>query len=218
MSADYSDLRDVLAEVSRNVTDSRLIWCTTADGFETTVSSRRGLILGGAWSPRFLRDREAAWWNIPWTMNLRAPAIVTIEKAVMPLSEWLPLMETIAQAGTSLLLVTRDVSTELLRTFIINVLKETLSCCVVQMAEGLDEWGVAMISTPWGVLGTPPKKANGLPQAAEAWIRRTATVLFPAPDSGWLPSQDITIISVGGKNHDDQHDRLRFLVEAIQNR
>jgi len=121
MSAEYSDLRDVLAEVSRNVADSRLIWCTTADGFETTVSSRRGLILGGAWSPHFLRDREAAWWDVPWTMKLQAPTIVTIEKAVMPLSEW-------------------------------------------------------------------------------------------------MPSQDITIISVGGKNHDNQHDRLRFLVEAIQNR
>jgi hypothetical protein len=150
-------------------------------------------------------------------MNLRAPTIVTIEKAVMPVSEWLPLMEAIAQAGTSLLLVTRDVSTELLRTFIANALKETLSCCVVQMAEDLAGWGVPVISTPWGVLGTPPKKANGLPQAAEAWIRRTATVLFPAPASEWLPAQDITIISVGGRNHDNQHDRLRFLVEEIQN-
>jgi hypothetical protein len=217
MSSEYSDLLYILADVRRNVADSRLIWCTTADGFETTVSSRRGLILGGAWSPHFLRDREAAWWDVPWTMNLRAPTIVTIEKAVMPLSEWLPLMEAIAQAGTSLLLVTRDVSTELLRTFIANALKETLSCCVVQIAEDLAGWGVPVISTPWGVLGTPPKKANGLPQAAEAWIRRTATVLFPAPASEWLPAQDITIISVGGRNHDNQHDRLRFLVEEIQN-
>ena len=217
MSAGYGDLLYILDDVRRNVADSRLIWCTTADGFETTVSSRRGLILGGAWSPHFLRDREAAYWDVPWTMNLRAPTIVTIEKAVMPLSEWLPLMEAIAQAGTSLLLVTRDVSTELLRTLIVNALKQTLSCCVVEMAEDLTGWGVPVTSTPWRVLGNPPKKVDGLPQAAEAWIRRTGTVLFPAPDSDWVPSQEITLISVGGKNHDDQHDRLRFLVETIQN-
>jgi hypothetical protein len=125
-------------------------------------------------------------------------------------------MEAVAQAGTSLLLVTRDVSTELLPTFIVNALKETLSCCVIHIAEDSTGWSVPVISMPWGVLGTPPKKANGLPQAAEAWIRRTATVLFLAADSEWLASQDITIISVGGKNNDDQHDRLRFLVETIQ--
>jgi hypothetical protein len=217
MSTEYSDLLYILADVRRDVADSRLIWCTTADGFETTVSSRRGLMLGGAWSPHFLRDGGSALWGVPWTVNLRASTIVTIENAITPLSEWLPLMESVAQAGTSLLVVTRDVSTELLHTFIVNALKETLSCCVVHLADDLTEWGVPVTRTPWGVLGTPPKNTHGLPQAAEAWIRRTATVLFPSPDSEWLPSQDITIISVGGRNHDDQHDRLRFLVEEIQN-
>ena len=216
MSKDYSDLLYVLAGVTRNVGDSRLIWCTTADGYETTVSSRRGLILGGAWSPHFLRDREAALWDVPWTVHLRAPVIATVEKAVMPLSEWLPLMEAVVQAGTSLLLITKDVSTELLQTFIVNALKETLSCCVVQMVQDVAGWSVPVTSMPWGVLEGPPKKPDRLPHAAEAWIRRTATVLFPAPDSDWLPSQDITIISVGGKSHEDQYDRLRFLVETIQ--
>ena len=215
MSAGYGDLLYILDDVRRNVVHSRLIWCTTADGFETTVSSRRGLILGGAWSPHFLRDGGAALWDVPWTMKVWSPTIVTIEKAVAPLSEWLPLMEAVAKAGSSLLVVTRDVSTELLRTFVVNALKETLSCCVVHMAEDETAWGIP-VTMPWGVVEAPPKKAAGLPQAAEAWIRRTATVLFTAPDSDWVPSQEITIISVGGRNHDDQHDRLRFLVETIQ--
>lgn len=215
MASDYSDLLYILSDARRSVADDRLIWCNAADGFETTVSTRRGLILGGAWSPHFLRDGGSPWWDVPWTMNLWSPNIVTIEKADT-LSEWLPLMEAVAQAGSSLLIVARDVDTELLHTFIVNAVKQTLSCCVARMAENVAGWGAPVISMPWGVLPSPPKKANGLPHAAQAWIRRTSTVLFPAPDSDWLPSQDLTIISVGGKNHDDQHDRLRFLVEAIQ--
>ena len=126
-------------------------------------------------------------------------------------------MEEIAQVGESLLLVTREVSTELLHTFIVNSLKETLACCVVRADEGMPGWKQPSASALWAYEGPPSRSAGLLPKAAEAWIRRTATVVFPSPDSGWWPeTNDITVIAVGGKNHDDQHDRLRFLVETIQ--
>src|SRR4051794_14756138 len=108
MSHGYSDLSDILAEVMPGVPDNRFIWCVAADGFETTVSRRQGLILGGAWSPHFLRDGADSWWDVPWTMRLWAPRILAIEKAAAPLQQWLPLMEAVAKAGESLLIVTRE--------------------------------------------------------------------------------------------------------------
>jgi hypothetical protein len=217
MNREYNDLLTILADVRRKVPDGRYIWCAAADGFETTVSHRQGLILGGAWSPHFLRDQWSSWWNTPWTVNLRLPAIVRIEKAVSPISEWIPLMEAIAQAGESLLIVTREISSELLHTLIVNALKETLGCCVVRAAENLPGWGSSAINTSWEFVETPPRTARNLPKAAEAWSRRNATVLFPSSESEWRTVvNDITVISVGGKNQDDQHDRLRFLVETIQ--
>src|SRR5437867_12637900 len=105
---EYRDLLEVLAEVRRSVPDNRSIWGMAADGFETTVSHRHGLLLGGAWSPHFLRDTGTSWWDVPWTMHLWNPRVVVIEKAREPLPAWLPLMEAIAQAGESLLLVTED--------------------------------------------------------------------------------------------------------------
>ena len=217
MSKEYSDLLDILAEVTPSVPDSRYIWCVAADGFETTVSHRQGLILGGTWSPRFLRDGGDFWWDVPWTVRLWVPRIVTIEKAIMPLPQWLPLMEAIAKAGESLLVVTREISTELLQTFIVNSLKKSLSCCVVRVAENLHGYGLPATSVPWEFVEAPSRTSDVLPQAAEAWIRRTATVLFPASDNEWrLSVSDVTIISVGGENHDDQQDRLRFLVKTIQ--
>ena len=217
MSKEYSDLLDILAELRPSVPDSRLLWCMPADGFETTVSHRQGLILGGAWSPHFLRDRGDFWWDVPWVMRLRFPRIVTIEKAIAPISEWLPLMEAIAKAGESLLLVTREVETELLRTFIVNSLKEALACCVVRVAEDPAGYGLPAASIPWEVVEATPKTPDHLPRAAEAWVRRTATVLFPASDNEWQSAVgELTIISVGGENHEDQQDRLRFLVKTIQ--
>jgi hypothetical protein len=217
MSKEYSDLLDILVEVRASVPDSRFIWCIAADDFETSVSHRRGLILGGAWSPHFLRDKETLWSDVPWTARLWNPRIVTVEKAVTPLAHWLPLMEAIAKAGESLLLVTREISTELLRTWIVNSTREALSCCVVRVAENPSGYGLPVARIPWEFVEDPPKTANLLPQAAEAWSRRTATVLFPMSDNDWWSAvSDVTIISVGGENYDDQQDRLRFLVETIQ--
>ena len=214
MSQEHPDLLGLLAELRRSIVDDRLIWCLAGDGFETTVSYRQGLILGGAWSPRFLHDRSAFGWGVPWTMYLRTPAVVTIDKAVAPLAEWLPLMEERAQAGESLLVVTREVSTELLHTFIVNSLRETLACCLIRDEPG---WGVWAHNTPWRFAITPPPRADLLPRAVEGWVRRTATILFPAADSGWRSAaSDVAVISVGGENHEDQQDRLRFLMKEVQ--
>jgi len=53
----------------------------------------------------------------------------------------------------------------------------------------------------------------------EVWIRRTATACFPASGDALLSTpavQDFAIIETGGENHDDQHDRLRFLMRELQ--
>jgi hypothetical protein len=41
--------------------------------------------------------------------------------------------------------------------------------------------------------------------------------LRSATASPLLPSEAVSNIAFGGKNHDDQHDRLRFLMETIEN-
>jgi hypothetical protein len=214
---DYNDLSNLLDEVMARVSDSRFVWCVAADGFDTTVSARRGLILGGAWSPHFLRDAPDLWWDVPWTMRLWAPRTITIDKADMPLAQWLPLMEAVAKAGESLLIVTREVSSELLQTIIVNSLKKTLSGCIVRTAENLSGYAIPPSGVPWEVAVAPAKTNDRLPQAAEAWVRRSATVLFPKIENEWQSlDSEVTIISVGGENHEDQIGRLRFLVKRIQ--
>jgi hypothetical protein len=51
------------------------------------------------------------------------------------------------------------------------------------------------------------------------WVRRTGTACFPAssdPLSSAAALEDFAIIETGGENHDDQYDRLRFLMHELQ--
>jgi hypothetical protein len=51
------------------------------------------------------------------------------------------------------------------------------------------------------------------------WVRRTGTACFPAssdPLSSAAALEDFAIIETGGENHDDQYDRLRFLMHEFQ--
>jgi hypothetical protein len=209
---DYRDLMDVLSEVRRRVTDNRLIWCKSADTFETTVSHRQGLLLGGAWSPHFLRDSTgAALDDIPWTRRLMNPRIVVTDKATDALAVWLPLLEAVAKAGESLLMVTSEISTEILHTLIVNSVRATLPGAVIRQGDGRAADALGKVWT------SPPTQTDRVPQAAEAWVRRTGSVLFPAPGDSWRGDmQDVEIISVGGESYDHQQDRLRYLVRTIQ--
>ena len=153
-------------------------------------------------------------------MRLNYCRVVVCDRAAQePVAAWLPLMEAVAGAGESLLIVTETIGTELLHTLIVNALKATLPVCVVH--PGRDRFGKP--SAPMAGLGRarafPRTQHDRLPRIREAWVRRTAGALFPdaveaAPFSAAL--QDFVVIETGGENHEDQRDRLRFLMKELQ--
>jgi hypothetical protein len=145
--------------------DDRFIWCSASDVFESRIVQRRGLLLGGALSPHFLRDTAGMWSEIPWAVRLQRCRLVVCDRAAHePLAAWLPLMEGVAKAGESLLVVTETIGSELLRTFIVNALKATLPVCVVR--------------PPRDRSGNPAPGAESLPVPAPR--RRNSTLSFRA--------------------------------------
>lgn len=208
---DHRDLKDVLSEVRRRGTDNRLIWCKPSFDFQTTVAHREGLLLGGVRSPLFLRDAGEGLDGIPWVKRLYRLRIVVCEKATGTVADWLPLMEAIAKAGESLLLVTEQIAEELLQTLIVNSIKGTLPNAVIYRG---NDGSVEALGREWS---SPPEQTDRVPRAAEAWVRRTGTVVFPEPSGGWRGHmQDVEVISAGGESYDHQLERLRFLVREIQ--
>jgi hypothetical protein len=155
-------------------------------------------------------------WDIPWVVRLRHCRMVICdeEAAHAPVTEWLPLMESVAGAGEALLVVTETIGSELLSTFVVNATKGTLPVCVVRPGRDRSASGRS-VTQPASLRAAREE----LLRIDEVWIRRTATGCFPnATDSlssaGVL--QNFAIIETGGENHDDQFDRLRFLVRELQ--
>ena len=209
------DLVALVAEARRLVPDDRYIWCSASETFDSQLTQRRGLLLGGALSPHFLRDATAMWWEIPWAVRLRHCRVLVCSKAAHePLAAWLPLMEKVAGAGEALLVVTETIGSELLSTFVVNAFKGTLPVCVVR--PGGDSSGNPVPGTRFA---TPPASPDELLRIDEVWIRRTASVCFPAlgdPLASAAALQSFAVIETGGENHEDQYDRLRFLMRELQ--
>lgn len=208
------DLLPLLADARRIVPDDRYIWCAASETFHSRLIRRRGLLLGGAISPHFLRDHTALSWDVPWRVRLRHCRVVVCDQAANePLAAWLPLMENVAGSGEALLVVTDTIDSELLQTFVVNAFKATLPVCVVHSLR--DGPG----SAPGRRFAIPPPSADQLPRIDDVWVRRTATACFPdANDPAWPTAglQQFAIIETGGENHEHQFDRLRYLMRELQ--
>ncbi|MBA2622491.1 MAG: hypothetical protein H0U88_02555 [Chthoniobacterales bacterium] len=209
------DLPALISDARRIVPDDRHIWCTASETFDSSIVQRRGLLLGGAYSPHFLRDSTAMSWDIPWAVRLRHCRVVVCDQAAHePLAAWLPLMESVAGAGESLLVVTEAIGSELLQTFVVNAFKGTLPVCAVHPLR--EQQGSPTTGTRFA---TPPTAADQLLRIDEVWVRRTATACFPNADnplSSAAALQNFAIIETGGENHEDQYERLRFLLRELQ--
>jgi hypothetical protein len=209
------DLVTLVSQARQVVPDDRYIWCSASQTFDSHLLQRRGMLLGGALSPHFLRDANGMWWDIPWAVRLRHCRVLVCDKAAHePLAAWLPLMESIAGAGEALLVVTETIGSELLSTFIVNAFKGTLPVCVVD--PGRDRSGSRAAQTQSATLST---SRDQLLRIDEVWIRRTATACFPNvgdPLSSAGALQNFAVIETGGENHEDQYDRLRFLMRELQ--
>jgi hypothetical protein len=213
MSELPADLIALVAEARALVSDDRHIWCDVSAKFDSRISQRRGMLLSGALSPHFLRDSADTSWDIPWMMRLRHCRVVVCDKAAhQPLATWLPLMESIAAAGESLLVVTESIDSELLQTFVVNAFKGTLRVCAVHPARSGN-------AAPGTRFSTPPTTPDQLVRIDDVWVRRSGTACFPAtgdPLASAAALQKFAIIETGGENHDDQYDRLRLLMRELQ--
>src|SRR6476620_8299194 len=104
------DLLALVDGARRQVADDRYIWCSASDTFDSRLLQRRGILLGGAYSPHFLRDASETRWEVPWTVRLRHCRVAICDQAAQQsVPIWLPLMEEIVRAGESLLVVTESI-------------------------------------------------------------------------------------------------------------
>jgi len=129
----------IIAEAMEKVGKDGVITVEEAKGLETTLEFVEGMQFDrGYLSPYFVTDPERM------ECVLENPLILLYEKKISNLREFLPLLESVAKMGRSLLVVAEEVEGEALATLVVNKLKGTVLCCAVK-APGFGDRRKAML-------------------------------------------------------------------------
>jgi chaperonin GroEL len=124
---------DLIAEAMEQVGKDGVITVEEGHTAETTFEVVEGMQLDrGYLSPYFVTNAERM------EAVLDNPYILLHEKKLSHLQELLPVLEQIAQAGASLLIIAEDVEGEALATLVVNKLRGSLQCTAVK-APGFGE-------------------------------------------------------------------------------
>ena len=130
---------ELIANAMEKVGKDGVITVEEAKGTETTVEWVEGMQFDrGYLSPYFVTDAD--------TMEsaLEDPYILIHDKKISVMKDLLPVLEKIAQAGRSIIVVAEDLEGEALATLVVNKLRGTLRVCAVK-APGFGDRRKAML-------------------------------------------------------------------------
>lgn len=130
---------ELIANAMDKVGKDGVITVEEAKGTETTLDVVEGMQFDrGYLSPYFVTDAE--------TMEaaLEDPYILIHDKKISAMKDLLPILEKIAQAGRSALIIAEEVDGEALATLVVNKLRGTLKVCTVK-APGFGDRRKAML-------------------------------------------------------------------------
>jgi chaperonin GroEL len=130
---------DLIANAMEKVGKDGVITVEEAKGTETTVEWVEGMQFDrGYLSPYFVTDPESM------ETSMDDPYILIHDKKISAMKDLLPILEKIAQAGRSILVIAEDLEGEALATLVVNKLRGTLKVCAVK-APGFGDRRKAML-------------------------------------------------------------------------
>jgi chaperonin GroEL len=129
----------LISEAMEKVGKEGVITVEEAKGMETTLEVVEGMQFDrGYISPYFVTDAEKM------SVNFEDPYILLHEKKISNMKDLVPLLESIAREGRSMVMVAEDVDGEALATLIVNKLRGTLQVAAVK-APGFGDRRKAML-------------------------------------------------------------------------
>ena len=130
---------ELIANAMEKVGKDGVITVEEAKGTETTVEWVEGMQFDrGYLSPYFVTDPESM------EASMEDPYILIHDKKISAMKDLLPILEKIAQAGRSILVIAEDLEGEALSTLVVNKLRGTLKVCAVK-APGFGDRRKAML-------------------------------------------------------------------------
>lgn len=155
---------ELIAEAIKQVGDDGVVTVEESNTVGTTLKSADGIQLDkGYLSPYFITDPERM------EAVLDKPYVLLVNKKINLVQDLVPIMETVARDGRSLLIIAEDVEGEALGALVINAMRKVLRCVAVKspgFGDGrkhtLEDLGVLTGATVWEEeLGIPLGSING---------------------------------------------------------
>ncbi len=122
-----SEIGKLIAEAMKKVKKEGVITVEEAKGIETTVEIVEGMQFDrGYISPYFITDPEKM------EAVLENPFILITDRKISTMKDILPVLEPVAQAGRSLVIIAEDIEGEALATLVVNKLRGSLKIAAVK--------------------------------------------------------------------------------------
>lgn len=129
----------LIAEAMKKVGNDGVITVEEAKGTETEVKTVEGMQFDrGYLSPYFVTNTEKM------IVDMERPYILIYDKKISSMKELLPILEPVAQAGKSLLIISEDLDGEALATLVVNRIRGSLKVAAVK-APGFGDRRKAML-------------------------------------------------------------------------
>ncbi|MGD1044551.1 MAG: chaperonin GroEL [Bacteroidota bacterium] len=194
---------DLIANAMEKVGKDGVITVEEAKGTETTLEVVEGMQFDrGYLSPYFVTDADRM------ETVLENPYILIHDKKISAMKDLLPILEKIAQAGKSLLIISEEVEGEALATLVVNKLRGTLRICAVK-APGFGDRRKAMLEDIAVLTGgqvISEEKGFKLENATLAYLGTADRVTI---------DKDNTTIVQGAGKKDDIKKRINEIKQQI---
>ena len=195
---------ELIADAMMKVGTDGVITVEEAKGTDTTVDIVEGMQFDrGYLSPYFVTDAD--------TMEsvLEDPYILIYDKKISTMKDLLPILEKVAQAGRTMLIIAEDLEGEALATLVVNKLRGTLKIAAVK-APGFGDRRKAMLEDI-AVLtaGTVISEEKG-------YKLENATVAYLGTAKKIVIDKDNTIIVEGAGKKDDIKKRVNEIKAQIE--
>lgn len=182
---------ELIADAMMKVGTDGVITVEEAKGTETTVDIVEGMQFDrGYLSPYFVTDAD--------TMEsvLEDPYILIYDKKISTMKDLLPILEKVAQAGRTMLIIAEDIEGEALATLVVNKLRGTLRIAAVK-APGFGDRRKAMledIAVLTGGTVISEEKGYKLENATVSYLGTAKKIV--------IDKDNTTIVEGAGKSED----------------
>src|SRR6202051_4171829 len=198
------EIGDYLAKAMEKVGNEGVITVEEAKSLETELDVVEGMQFDrGYISPYFITNADKM------RVEMEDPYILINEKKLSALNELLPLLESVVQTGTPLLIVAEDVEGEALATLVVNKLRGGLKVAAVK-APGFGDRRKAMLQDIAVLTG-----GTAISEDLGIKLENVTLAMLGKAKKVMIDKENTTIVNGGGKKKDIE-DRITKIKAQIE--